>query len=72
MSLYVPIIILGLIYGLYEVTRRLNPRTKGRILWRLVTAVLVIGAVGAAYQLLTKGYISAPPSLEGPSHPAAM
>jgi hypothetical protein len=72
MGLIEPLIVLGLLYGIYEVTRRLDHKTKQRYLWRAVALILAIGALGAAYQLLTKGTITAPPGFEGMHHPAAM
>ena len=56
-----PVIILGVMLGLYGATRALPWHVKRRLLWWLVAALLAFGALGAGYSLLRDGSLPAPP-----------
>lgn len=60
MGFYEPVLILAVIGAIYLVTRALHWRAKRRLLWLLVAAILVVGALGAGTSLLRHGSLSLP------------
>lgn len=58
---YEPVVVLGLLLGVYAIALNLRYRTKQRILWWTVALILAIGAVGTLRELLLYGSLGAPP-----------
>lgn len=64
MGFYEPVIVLGLLIGVYAVTQLLSQSTKRKFIWWSVALILAIGVVGVTRDLTRHGTLVNFPSSE--------